>query len=141
MKKTITYLFITICLFAFTASFLFSQEDTEIVTLRTLPVDWYVYSGAGVKLQYRNYNDITRIVYIPISFEKKLFRYVASPKDFGDLHGIPLLLVHIKGQEILFVDLYTRYMKKDGLITDFSQEDLENFKIAEEKGSIEIIFQ
>lgn len=141
MKKIITYLFITICLFAFTASFLFSQEDTEIVTLRTLPVDWYVYAGAGVKLQYRNFNDIPKIVYIPISFEKKLFRYVESPKDFGDLQGIPLLLVHIKGQEILFVDLYTRYMKKDGLITDFSQEDLENFKIAEEKGSIEIIFQ
>ncbi len=141
MKKIITYLFITICLFAFTASFLFSQEDTEIVTLRTLPVDWYTYSGAGVKLQYRNFDDIPKIVYIPISFENKLFRYITCPKDFGDLHGIPLLIVHIKGQEILFVDLYTRYMKKDGLITDFSREDLENFKIAEEKGSIELIFQ
>jgi len=141
MKKTITYLFITICLFAFTASFLFSQEDTEKVTLRTLPVDWYAYSGAGVKLQYRSFNDIPKIVYIPISFEKKLFRYVESPNDFGDLQGIPVLLVHMKGQEILFVDLYTRYMKKDGLISDFSQEDLENFKIAEEKGSIELIFQ
>jgi hypothetical protein len=47
----------------------------------------------------------------------------------------------MKGQEIVFVDIYTQYMRTDGRIADFTKRDYENFKRTEQTGGIELEFQ
>ncbi len=116
-------------------------QQQEKVSVRTLPVDWYMYSGAGVKLQYRNFNNDPVILYLPASFENKLYRFVEAPPSSGSRQGLPVLLVHMKGNRVVFIDIYTQFQRKKGLIADFSEDDLKKFKEAESKGSIEIKFQ
>ncbi len=128
------------CLFLFSAPLIFAQKQSEDFTLRTLSVDWYQSAGAGVKLQYRTFKGERAILYLPMSFDKKLFRFVESPKNAGVLQGLPVLLVHMNDSEIIFIDVYTRYMQTDSLQSEFNQEDYNNFAAAEEKGTVELIF-
>ena len=140
MNKKMLYMLIIPCFFLLSVPLIFAQDNSESLTLRTLAVDWYQHAGYGVKLQYRSFTGEPVILYLPMSFKEKLFRFVASPKDVGDLQGLPVLLVHLNGSQIIFVDVYTRYMQQDGRASEFNQEDLENFAAAEEKGTIELIF-
>ena len=116
-----------------------NQNESQI-SVRTLHVDWYMYSVDGVKLQYRTYTDEPVILYLPSSFEDKFYRFVEAPKGSGSTQGLPILIVHLKGKEVVFVDIYTRYEKQDGLIANFTAEDLKKFKEAEAKGKIELKF-
>ena len=118
-----------------------AQEKTDKVTLRTLMVDWYASSSAGVKLQYRDFENEPHLLYLPAKFERKYFRFVEAPKNYGSMSGLPILLIHMKGQEILFVDLYTEYMRKKARMGNFTQDDLDKFKEAEQKGKVEIVFE
>jgi hypothetical protein len=131
---------IVICFVLFSAPLLFAQEASEKLTLRTMTVDWYQYAGPGVKLQYRSYDNRPVILYLPLSFEKKFYRFVEAPKYASDNHALPVLLVHMRGSDVIFIDIYTRYMMKEGRIADYNQTDLDNFRAAEEKGRIELIF-
>jgi len=140
MKRVIIYGLMIAFLFAGTTYLAVAQEDTERVTLRTLSVDWYEYSGAGVKLQYRTFNDEPVILYLPASFERELFRFVDTPKEYGGVQSLPILLVHMKGQEVIFIDIYTRFMRTKGRISDFKQQDMDNFAAQEQKGKIELKF-
>ena len=118
-----------------------NAQQQEKISIRTLPVDWYMYSSAGVKLQYRNFNNDPIVLYLPASFENKLFRFVEAPPDSGSRQGLPVLIVHMKGNKVVFVDLYTQYQKKKGLIAEFTEDDLKKFKKVEDRGTIEIKFQ
>lgn len=140
MKNLLFYGLIILFLFAFTAFYLHSQETDEKVTLRSLSVDWYAYSGDGVKLQYRTFKNDPVVVYFPRSFEKKYYRFVDTPLDYAGVNSLPILLVHLKGDEVIFVDIYTRHMRSKGLIADFTQEDLENFRSQEKAGKISLKF-
>ena len=121
-------------------SITFAQEKSTDVTLRILTVDWYQYAGPGVKIQYRTYDNRPMTLYLPLSFESKLYRFVEAPKNAGDNQALPALLVHMKGSDVVFIDIYTRYMMEKGQIADFNQKDIENFAAAEKKGYIELIF-
>ena len=116
-------------------------QTTGKATLRSLSVDWYQSSGAGVKLQYRSFENKAYILYLPRAFEKKYFRFVEAPKNYANMSGLPLLLVHMKDQDILYVDIYTEYMRKKARFAEFTQEDMDNFKAAEQKGKIELDFE
>ena len=118
-----------------------AQDSNQKVSIRTLPVDWYKYSGVGVKLQYRNFNNEPIILYLLASFENKYFRFVEAPPNSGSRQGLPVLIVHMKGNEVAFIDIYTQYGRPKGLIGEFSKEDLEKFKKVEEEGKIVIKFQ
>jgi hypothetical protein len=139
-KKTVWVLSIIICLVLLSAPLVFAQDDSQKLTLRTLTVDWYQYAGPGVKLQYRSFDNRPMILYLPLSFERKLYRFVEAPKSSGDYSSLPVLLVHMKGSDVVFVDIYTTYMMQKGKIAEFNQKDLENFKAVEKKGKIELIF-
>jgi hypothetical protein len=140
MKNLLFYGLIIVFLFAFTAFYLHSQEMDEKVTLRSLSVDWYSYSGDGVKLQYRTFKNNPVVVYFPKSFEKKYYRFVDTPPDYAGVKSLPMLLIHLKGDEVIFVDIYTRHMRSKALITDFTQEDLESFRVQEKVGKISLKF-
>jgi len=140
MNKKILYILIFLCFFLLSAPLIFSQDNSEVLTLRTLTVDWYQYAGKGVKIQYRSYNNTPYFLYLPISFERKLYRFVEAPKGAGDFQGLPVLLVHMRGSKIEFIDIYTRYMMSGGKIAVFDQKDIDNFAAAEEKGTIELNF-
>ena len=141
MKYILFYGLMLLFLFAFTALYVNSQENAEKITLRTMSVDWYSYSGEGVKLQYRTFNNEPHILYLPRSFERKYYRFVDTPKNYAGVNSLPMLLVHMKGKEIIFVDIYTRHQRAKGLIANFTQKDLENFKVQEQKGKIELKFK
>jgi hypothetical protein len=140
MKNLLFYGLIIVFLFAFTAFYLHSQEMDEKVTLRSLSVDWYSYSGDGVKLQYRTFKNNPVVVYFPKSFEKKYYRFVDTPPDYAGVKSLPMLLIHLKGDDVIFVDIYTRHMRSKALITDFTQEDLESFRVQEKVGKISLKF-
>jgi hypothetical protein len=118
-----------------------AAQATGKTTLRTLAVDWYESSGAGVKLQYRDFENHPHILYLPGAFQKKYFRFVEAPKNYANMSGLPMLLVHMKDADIQYVDIYTEYMRRKARIANFTQEDLDNFKAAEQKGKIEIVFE
>ena len=140
MNKKILYVLIIFCFFLLSAPLIFAQEQSEDLTFRTLSVDWYQHAGAGVKLQYRSFKNEPVILYLPMSFYRKFYRFVESPKYVGDLQGLPVLLVHLEGSEVAFIGIYTRYMQADGIPSEFNQEDFDNFAAAEEKGTVELIF-
>jgi hypothetical protein len=139
MKHFILYGLILLFLFAFTAFYIQSQENE--LTLRMLSVDWYSYSGEGVKLQYRTFENEPMLLYLPVSFEKKYYRFVDTPKDYAGGNSLPMLLVHMKGSEIIFIDIYTRHQRTKGRIAKFDRQDLENLKEQEQKDQIELKFQ
>ena len=140
MKRIIISLFITVLLFSCAAVSSFSQEESQKVTLRTLSVDWYEYTGDGIKLQYRTFNNDRIILYLPASFERKLFRFVDTPKEYGGAQSLPFLLAHMRGQEVIYIDIYTRFMRTDGRIANFNEEDLNNLMGQEQKGKIDLKF-
>jgi hypothetical protein len=140
MKNKIIWVLIITCFAVLSTPLIFAQDDSQKLTLRTLTVDWYQYAGQGVKIQYRSFDNRPMILYLPLSFERKLYRFVEAPKSSGDYSALPVLLVHMRGSNVVFVDIYTTYMMQKGQIAEFDQNDLENFKAAEEKGEIELIF-
>ncbi len=140
MKNLLFYGLIILFLFAFTAFYLHSQEINEKVTLRSLAIDWYTYSGDGVKLQYRTFKNDPVVVYLPKSFEKKYYRFVDTPPDYAGVKSLPMLLVHLKGSDVIFVDIYTLYMRSSALVADFTQEDLNRFRVQENEGKIDLKF-
>lgn len=140
MKHIILYGLILLLLFSFSASYIHSQENEEKVTLRTLFVDWYATSKEGVKLQYRTFANNPEILYLPRSFERTLYRFIETPKNYGGAQSLPFLLIHMKGKEIIFIDIYTRYMRTKGIIADVTQKDIENFESQEQKEKIELKF-
>ena len=140
MKHIILYGLILLLLFSFSASYIHSQENEEKVTLRTLFVDWYATSKEGVKLQYRTFANNPEILYLPRSFERKLYRFIETPKNYGGAKSLPFLLIHMKGKEIIYIDIYTRYMRTKCIIADVTQKDIENFESQEQKEKIELKF-
>ena len=140
MKRATISLFIAVLLLSCAAATSFAQEEAQKVTLRTLPVDWYEYTGDGIKLQYRTFNNDRIILYLPASFERKLFRFVDTPKEYGGVQSLPFLLAHMRGQEVIYLDIYTRFMRTDARIGNFNQEDLDNLKAQEQKGKIDLKF-
>ena len=140
MNKKILYILIFCCFFLLSAPMIFAQDNSNVLTLRTLTVDWYQYAGKGVKLQYRSFDNYPHILYLPLSFERKFYRFVEAPKGVGDFQGLPVLLVHMRGSKIDFIDIYTKYMMKDGKIAVFDQKDIDNFAAAEKKGTVELNF-
>ncbi len=118
-----------------------AAQSTGKVTLRSLTVDWYESSNVGVKLQYRDFENQAHILYLPKAFEKKYFRFVEAPKNYANMSGLPMLLVHMKEKDIMYVDIYTEFMRKKARMSNFTQEDLDNFKAAEQKGKVEIAFE
>jgi hypothetical protein len=118
-----------------------AAQSTGKVTLRSLTVDWYESSNVGVKLQYRDFENQVHILYLPRAFEKKYFRFVEAPKNYANMSGLPMLLVHMKDKDIMYVDIYTEYMRKKARTANFTQEDLDNFKAAEQKGKVELAFE
>ena len=139
MKHFILYGLILLFLFAFTAFYIQSQDNA--LTLRTLAVDWYSYSGEGVKIQYRTFENEPVLLYLPGSFEKKYYRFVDTPKDYAGVNSLPMLLVHMKGSEIIFIDIYTRHQRSKGQIANFNQKDLDNFREQEQKGQLVLKFK
>jgi hypothetical protein len=117
-----------------------AQEQPATVTLRTLPVDWYEVAGEGVKAVYRTFNNDPVPLYLPSSFERKLFRFIETPREYGGTSSLPFLLVHMRGPDVIFVDIYTKFMRTDARIADFDENDVENFKSQEQKGKIELRF-
>jgi hypothetical protein len=140
MNKKILFVLIIFCFFLLSTPLIFAQDNSNVLTLRTLTVDWYQYAGKGVKIQYRTFDHNPELLYLPLSFERKLYRFVEAPKGVGDFQGLPVLLVHMRGSKIIFIDIYTKYMMKGGKIAVFDQNDLDNFAAAEEKGTIELVF-
>ena len=118
-----------------------AAQSTGKITLRSLAVDWYEGSSVGVKLQYRDFENQVHILYLPKSFEKKYFRFVEAPKNYANMSGLPMLLVHMKDKDIMYVDIYTEYMRRKARIANFTQEDMDNFKAAEQKGKVELAFE
>jgi hypothetical protein len=118
-----------------------AAQSTGKATLRSLTVDWYESSNAGVKLQYRDFENQAHILYLPKAFEKKYFRFVEAPKNYSNMSGLPMLLVHMKDKDIVYVDIYTEYLRKKARMANFTQEDLDNFKAAEQLGKVELAFE
>lgn len=127
---------LTLVIFSGTA---FSQDDLEQPTIRSLPVDYYASNRDGVKILYRSFDNVQHYLYLPKSFEGSKYRFVMAPKGVGT-GGLPALIVRMRGKEVIFVDIYTRYLRSAASIADFNDEDLSRFKAVEEKGKIEMEF-
>jgi len=139
VKKTV--FFLVFLIFFLIPIFVFSQvQNNNQISIRTFHVDWYMYSVEGVKLQYRTFNHMPVVLYLPASFQNKFYRFVEAPKGSGSTQGLPIIIVHLKGKDVTFIDIYTLYQKEDGLIASFTKKDLEKFKEIEKKGKIEFIF-
>ncbi|RKX99569.1 MAG: hypothetical protein DRP54_07070 [Spirochaetes bacterium] len=130
---------LTIILFII-ASFtlLHAQENKPVI--RILKVDWYVVSQYGVKLQYRTFDNTPIILYLPKSFENKIFRFIEPPNRVGDIHGVPALIVHMNGGKLELIDIYVQHNKKDALLVKLSDEDVEKFREIEKIGKVDIKF-
>ena len=116
-----------------------SQDDLEDVTIRTLPIDYYASSSDGVKIIYRGFDNEQRYLYLPKSFEGTKYRFVMAPKGVA-ASGLPALIVRMRGKEVIFIDIYTKYLRSSASIANFDEEDLSRFRAAEEKGKIEMVF-
>ena len=117
----------------------FAQDDSDKVTIRTLSIEYYAADSNGVKVMYRSFDNVQRYLYLPKSFEGKYYRFVMAPKGVGT-GGLPALIFRMKGTDVLFVDIYTRYLRAKASIADFTDEDLEQFRAVEEKGKVELEF-
>jgi hypothetical protein len=131
-------IFITAALVIFPVTVL-SQDDLEQATIRTLPIDYYAANKDGVKILYRSFDNVQRYLYLPKSFEGSKYRFVMAPKGVGT-GGLPALIIRMRDKEVIFVDIYTRYLRTSASIADFNDEDMKRFKAAEEKGTIEMEF-
>jgi hypothetical protein len=117
----------------------FAQDETDETTIRTLPIEYYAADRNGVKVLYRSFDNVQHYLYLPKSFEGKYYRFVMAPKGVGT-SGLPILIFRMKGSEVIFVDIYTKYLRANASIADFTEEDLEQFKAAEDRGKVELEF-
>jgi len=117
----------------------FAQDDSEQATIRTLSIDYYAADINGVKVMYRGFDNVQRYLYLPKSFEGRYYRFVMAPKGVGT-GGLPVLIFRMKGTDVLFVDIYTKYLRANASIADFTADDLEQFRAAEKKGKVELEF-
>ena len=117
----------------------FSQDDVQQATIRTLPIEYYASSRVGVKILYRSFDNVQRYLYLPKSFEGSQYRFVTAPKGVG-MGGLPALIVRMRDSEIVFIDIYTKYLRSSASIAEFNDEDLKRFEAAEQKGKIEMEF-
>jgi len=142
MKKNILHILLLTSIFSVAIPVVINAQNQEgqEISIRTLPVEWYMYSGEGVKLQYRTFDNRHIILYLPSSMENKFYRFVESPKGSGSTQGLPVLIVHLKGKDVTFIDIYTRYQKEKGMIANFTSEDLKKFKEVEKEGKVKIQF-
>jgi hypothetical protein len=116
-----------------------AQDDSENITIRTLSIDFYAADINGVKVMYRGFDNVQRYLYLPKSFEGTYYRFVMAPKGVGT-GGLPALIFRMRGSEVLFVDIYTKYLRANASIADFNKEDLEQFRAAEERGKVVLEF-
>ena len=117
----------------------FAQEESDRTTIRTLSIDYYAADINGVKVLYRGFDNVQRYLYLPKSFEGRYYRFVMAPKGVGT-GGLPALIFRMKGTDVLFVDIYTKYLRANASIADFTEKDLEQFRIVEERGHVELEF-
>jgi hypothetical protein len=117
----------------------FSQDESDQITIRTLSIDYYAADNNGVKVMYRGFDNVQRYLYLPKSFEDRYYRFVMAPKGVGT-GGLPALIFRLRGTDVLFVDIYTKYLRASASIADFTDEDLEQFRAVEEKGKVELEF-
>jgi hypothetical protein len=117
----------------------FSQDDVRQATIRTLPIEYYASSRVGVKILYRSFDNVQRFLYLPKSFEGSQYRFVMAPKGVGT-GGLPALIIRMRDTEVVFIDIYTKYLRSSASIADFNDEDLKRFEAAEQKGKIEMEF-
>ncbi len=139
MKKLAILLVLALTLAALLPQTMLAQDEERNITYRTLYVDWYSSSRIGVKVKYRGYDNEAHLLYLPRSFEKKYYRFVRAPQGVAD-HGLPILIVRMEDKEIIFVDIYTKYLRGAGRIAEFNDEDMANFKAAEDSGKVAITF-
>jgi hypothetical protein len=139
MKRTSLILALILTVSIITSLNALSQDDAQDITIRTLSIEYYAASSDGVKILYRGFDNTQRFLYLPKSFEGKGYRFVMAPKGAGT-GGLPALIVRMKGNEVIFVDIYTRYLRSKASIADFDEEDLEQFRAVETKGKIELEF-
>jgi hypothetical protein len=116
-----------------------AQDEPDKVTIRTLSIDYYAADINGVKVMYRGFDNVQRYLYLPKSFEGTYYRFVMAPKGVGT-GGLPALIFRMRGTEVLFVDIYTKYLRANASIADFTEEDLEQFRAAEERGKVVLEF-
>ena len=117
----------------------FAQDEAGEITIRTLPIEYYAADRNGVKVLYRGFDNVQRYLYLPKSFEGKHYRFVMAPKGVGT-GGLPVLIFRMKGSDVIFIDIYTKYLRAKASIADFTYEDLEQFKAAEDRGKVELEF-
>jgi hypothetical protein len=117
----------------------FAQDEPDQITIRTLSIDYYAADFNGVKVMYRGFDNIQRYLYLPKSFEGTYYRFVMAPKGVGT-EGLPALIFRMRGTDVLFVDIYTKYLRANASIANFTDEDLEQFRAVEEKGKVELEF-
>ena len=117
----------------------FSQDESDQVTIRTLSIEYYAADINGVKVMYRGFDNVQRYLYLPKSFEGRYYRFVMAPKGVGT-GGLPALICRMRGTDVLFVDIYTKYLRASASIADFTDEDLEQFIAVEDKGKVELEF-
>ena len=116
-----------------------AQDEADEITIRTLSIDYYAADINGVKVMYRGFDNVQRYLYLPKSFEGKYYRFVMAPKGVST-SGLPALLFRMRGTDVIFVDIYTKYLRASASIADFTDEDLELFRAAEERGKVELEF-
>jgi hypothetical protein len=138
MKRSFTVLLVLLAVAALVPVAATSQDEGTI-TIRTLPVEYYAANSKGVKIMYRGYDNEQRYIYLPKSFEGTRFRFVMAPKGVST-SGLPALIVRMRDSEVVYIDIYTRYLRSSASIADFDEEDYEQFREAEEMGKIELAF-
>lgn len=116
-----------------------AQDESDKVTIRTLSIDYYAADINGVKVMYRGYDNVQRYLYLPRNFEGRYYRFVMAPKGVST-SGLPALILRLKGTDVLFIDIYTKYLRANASIADFTDEDLEQFRAVEKKDKVELEF-
>jgi hypothetical protein len=140
MKKTTIALAACLILLVLVPMWTTAQQESGQVNLRVLRIDWYEMSGRGVKIQYRDFSNAPHLLLLPRSLEGKIYRFVEAPRLGGSVQGAPLLLVHMTGTDVRFIDIYTEYQKAGAKIGDFNQDDLAKLKEIEQRGTVDLQF-
>ncbi|MFW6138791.1 MAG: hypothetical protein ACOC7U_06440 [Spirochaetota bacterium] len=139
MKIKALWIFLLVAGLVSISPCVFSQDTEEQITLRTLSVEWYMESTQGVKICYRTFKNEPAYLYLPKSFHGKYYRFVSAPRESSSM-GLPALIVRMKDQEVVFIDIYTRYQSPNARAGDFTKKDLEQFKEADQRGKPRIKF-
>lgn len=140
MKKKGVCLLLALLLLGLCAPLIYSQETDQKPVIRSLRVEWYVHTRQGVKIKYINFNGTPKLLYLPRSFENKFYRFVVAPKETGFQLGLPALIIHMRGQKVIFIDIYIEHEERKRIASGMSEKDLEMLQAAEQKGEIELGF-